>query len=517
MKQGERKKQWYKVQTRPAIRINGACTHDVKPMTGVQRTNLFAVIFLDPAFEYISKLFQLSMDQGDIPQDWKQALVVPIFKKGDKHQPSNYRPVSLTSITCKLLEHIIDINIMHHFDQHRVLCDNQHGFRKKRSCETQLLSTIQEIASSTAKGHQVDIILLDFAKAFDKVPHTRLLHKLDHYGVRGNVKQWIESFLSHREQRVILDRVRFESAEVLSGVPQGTAVGPLLFLCFINDLSQAKLFADDSLLLRVIKNDSDRALLQKDRSALEHWENTWQMSFNPIKCVVLRISTKKMKVLPTQYELHGHTLEVVDSRVTIKDDLSWGTHIQNTVSKANRTLGFLRRNTKGCTKPVKDLTYKAMVRPTMEYSSTVWDPQTHITTLEQVQRRAARYVCNDYHSRTPGCVTKMIYDLNWESLEVTRRHESLGMLYRIQHNLVDIPIDRYLQVSYSYNGGPTKLFQERIPGATYSNSFFPRTVTNSARLEQSSSGESVCSIPMRNGSRALSTRGTDLIKGREPV
>ena len=155
---------------------------------------------------------------------------------------------------------------------------------------------------------------------------------------------------------------------------------------------------------------------------------------------------------------------------------SWGTCIQNTVSKANRTLGFLRRNMKDCTKPVKDLTYKAMIRPTMEYSSTVWDPalQTHIAALEQVQRRAARYVCNDYHSRAPGCVTKMIDDLNWEPLEVRRRYERLGILYRIQHNLVNIPIDQVR--------GPTKFFHERISDATYSNSFFPRTVRDWNRL-----------------------------------
>ena len=211
---------------------------------------------------------------------------------------------------------------------------------------------------------------------------------------------------------------------------------------------------------------------------------------------MLRISTKK-KVLPTQYELHGHTLEVVDSSkylgVTIKHDLSWGTLIQNTVSKANRTLGFLRINMKDCTKPVKDLTYKAMIRPTMDYSSTVWDPalQTHITTLEQVQRRAVRYVNNDYHSRTPGCVTKMIDDLNCQPLKSAAGMKDLVCLvYRIQHDLVDIPIDRFLQVSDSPTRGPTKFFQETISDATYSNSFLPRIVR-----KQASSGDSVCSIP----------------------
>ena len=432
-------------------------------------------------------LFQLSLDQGEIPADWREALVVPIFKKGDKHQASNYRPVSLTSITCKLLEHIIPSSIMKHFDKHKILCDNQHGFRKKRSCETQLLSTVQEIASSTAKGKQVDVILLDFEKAFDKVTHSRLLYKLDHYGVRDNTKKWIQSFLSHRTQQVILDGVKSDTADVTSGVPQGTVLGPLLFLCFINDLpasilsSDTKLFADDSLLFKVIENDNDRELLQRDLSALELWEETWQMRFNPTKCVVLRISNKKSPTCKTNYQLHGHTLEVVDASkylgVTLTENLLWDKHIQNTVSKGNRTVGFLRRNLRDCTPPVKASTYKIMVRPILEYASPVWDPyqQTDIKALEQVQRRAAIYVFNDYSTRTPGCVTKMLDDLEWEPLEVRRRHDRLSMLYRMQHNLVDIPANRYLSSSDSRTRGTVKFFQERISDTTYSNSFYPRT------------------------------------------
>ena len=189
---------------------------------------------------------------------------IPSSKK-ERHQPSNYRPVSLTSVVCKVLEHIVHSNIMSHYDRWNILCDSQHGFRKRRSCETQLIETIDDVARHLSDGNQVDLILLDFEKAFDKVPHSRLLYKLDYYGVRGKVNNWIKAFLSKRKQQVVLEGVKSRQEDVLSGVPQGTVLGPLLFLTYINDIpectdSNVRLFADDSLLYRVIQlpEDSNR-------------------------------------------------------------------------------------------------------------------------------------------------------------------------------------------------------------------------------------------------------------------
>ena len=130
----------------------------------------------------LTRLYQYSLDLGDIPPDWKNAFVVPIFKKGEKHVPSNYHPVSLTSITCKVLEHIVHSSVRRHFHKNQILTDKQHGFRARRSCGTQLISTIQEIANNMTQKGQTDVILLDFAKAFNKVHHRRLLHKLNYYG-----------------------------------------------------------------------------------------------------------------------------------------------------------------------------------------------------------------------------------------------------------------------------------------------------------------------------------------------
>ena len=174
-------------------------------------------------------LYQSSFRQAKLPDEWKHAYVTPIFKEGDRSTASNYRPVSLTCVCCKMLEHIMYSSIMAHLDCHKILSEFQHGFRKQRSCETQLLLTIHDFTSSLEAGDQLDAVVLDFLKAFDRVPHKRLCMKLEHYGIRGPALHWLENFLSDRTQQVILDGCRSDTLPVTSGVPQGTVLAPLLF------------------------------------------------------------------------------------------------------------------------------------------------------------------------------------------------------------------------------------------------------------------------------------------------
>ena len=177
----------------------------------------------------LSHIFQLSIDTGKLPKDWRNANVSPIFKKGDRHTASNYRPVSLTCVCCKLLEHIICRQIFNHLEQHNILTPLQHGFRSGHSCETQLITTTNDIMKTFDKKEQTDLAILDFSKASDIVPHRKLLHKLDHYGINGKVNTWIKAFLMQRQQQVIVEGEFSDSCSVDSGVPQGTVLGPLLF------------------------------------------------------------------------------------------------------------------------------------------------------------------------------------------------------------------------------------------------------------------------------------------------
>ena len=289
---------------------------------------------------------------------------------------------------------------------------------------------------------------------FDTVPHKKLLHKLNSNGITGQVHTWLSNFLMNRTMRVVLEGETSEEVKVESGVPQGTVLGPILFLCHINDLplsvsSQVRLFADDCLLYRTIDSVQDHLALQKDLNNLEIWAKNWGMKFNAKKCYILRVRDKHQFLF---YKLDNSILQIVPSNpylgLEISNDLKWHKHINNITSKASRTLGFLQRNLRHCPKECRKTAYLSLIRSTLEYGSVVWDSQykMDIDKLERIQHRAARFICQDFKSMETGCVSGMLKDLKLPSLEERRKHLRLTFMYKVVEGLVPaMPHNQFFQ------------------------------------------------------------------------
>ena len=344
----------------------------------------------------LTGLYRKSLKDGHLPRDWLSANVIGILKKGNKQDASNYRPISLTCVTCKILEHILYSQIMKHYSRHNFISNTQHGFQKGLSCETQLATTVEELQKGLDNKYQQDVVILDFNKAFDKVPHRHLLKKLDASDIKGNIHKWFTAYLTNRRQRVIVDPDGRSSGEapVLSGVPQGTVLGPLMFLTYVNDItsdltSQMKLFTDDALLFRPIKSEKDCKSLQKDLDTLEIWSKRWKMTFNISKCHVLRMTGKKASITQN-YKLGNDPLTTVTSHpylgVEFDSKLSWKDQVQNVKAKGTKTLNMVRRNfTKGTNANIREQIY------TQALSAQHWNTQAlHGTLTKQTESRCLR-------------------------------------------------------------------------------------------------------------------------------
>lgn len=348
----------------------------------------------------LTKLFNLSLDTGCIPQDWKDADVVPLHKKGSRSKCENYRPVSLTSILCKLFESVLKEAVTNHLRKNNLINESQHGFTEGKSCLTNLLEFFEFVTKELDESKDVDVIYLDFSKAFDSVPHKRLIHKVKAHGIVDKVSRWIDSWLAGRRQRVCIDGKFSNWVKVGSGVPQGSVLGPILFLIYINDIdldvfSKINKFADDCKLGKSIKNQGDKEILQNDLQKLSKWANDWQMQFNIDKCSVVHFGKKNPC---NDYYLNAKQIKrnnvERDLGVITDKGMKFDEQCNKAASSANMTLGMIRRSITCKNKNVILKLYKALVRPKLEYCVQSWRPylKKNIEKLEKIQHRATKMI-----------------------------------------------------------------------------------------------------------------------------
>jgi len=349
---------------------------------------------------HLSRVFRRSLETGEVPTDWRRADVVPIPKKGPEDTAGNFRPVSLTSVPGKVLESVLKTRIARHLEENGLLLNSQHGFRSGRSCLTNLLEFYHAMFQEYDRSGAVDVVFLDFQKAFDKVPHRRLMAKVRALGIGGQVARWIEEWLAGRRQRVVVRGTSSEWCDVTSGVPQGSVLGPLLFVIYINDIDSGLLtrmskFADDTKLGVDAANEAEVEQLRRDLGRLGEWSEKWQMPFNTGKCSVVHVGVANPR---TQYRLCGELispkLSELDLGVVVNSEFKFGEQCIAAEKKAQKVLGYVKRLFVHRDRRTVMTLYKTLVRPILEYAVQFWSPtyRVDVDRLERVQRRATKLV-----------------------------------------------------------------------------------------------------------------------------
>ncbi|MDW0252237.1 MAG: reverse transcriptase family protein, partial [Nitrososphaeraceae archaeon] len=410
-------------------------------------------------------IFNLSLSTSKLPADWKAAIVTPVFKKGLASDPSNYRPISLTSTACKILESVIKDHIVAYLISNSLISPKQHGFLSRRSTTTQLLECCDIWHQHLSSKKQTDVIYLDLAKAFDSVVHSKLLYKLEYYGISGLALNWIRDFLCNRTQCVKIGSALSSSTLVGSGVPQGSVLGPLLFLIFINDMCEVvcdgvdmRLFADDAKLFHTISNLSSSATLQSNLDNILKWCCDWQLQLSPSKCAVLSIGHRGFNYSYTINNMPINRVDTIkDLGVTIDGSLSFDSHINNICAAARQRSGLILKCFSSRDPSLLIRAFCTYVRPLLEYASCIWSPsqKTVIHKIESVQR---------YFTKRLSYTTPLLYDsrldfLGIDSLELRRLKCDLTMYYKILHNMVDVDPKQFFSISnVNYTRGhPLKL------------------------------------------------------------
>jgi hypothetical protein len=391
-------------------------------------------------------LFNKSIQTGEVPQDWRIAKVTPIFKKGTKGDPGNYRPVSLTSVPCKILESVIKDNIMSHLLVNSLIRESQHGFMPGKSCATNLVEFMDKVSKAMEKGKSVDIFYLDFSKAFDKVPRQRLLQKLRAKGIEERTVKWIESWLSERTQKVCVQGECSSSCPVDSGVPQGTVLGPTLFTVYIDDLDveieRRKLevwitkFADDTKGGKIIESAADRDKMQEALNILCDWAETWGMTFNIEKCKVMHVGKNNPCF---EYTMNGVKLSTTEEErdigVVISKNLKPSEQCSKAAGRATAVLNQIKRNFHFRDRHTYLRLYKQYVRPHLEFAGPAWTPWTvgDKELLEKVQEKAVKMVAG---LKAVG-YSERCKEIGLETLESRRESQDMALVHKLLNGKYD--------------------------------------------------------------------------------
>ena len=426
-------------------------------------------------------IFRRSLLTGEVPGDWRHATVAPIFKKGTKGDAGNYRPVSLTSIPCKVFESILNDKICAHLTENKLIKDSQHGFIKGRSCSTNLIVFLDKLTEIVDRGKCADVFYLDFSKAFDTVPKERLLLKLQAKGVDGHILMWIRGWLSGRTQAARVGESLSTCSQVKSGVPQGSVLGPTLFYIFIDNIDTcAELitllnkFADDTKGLNVIEEESDRVDLQLTLDRLVEWSKKWGMSFNTAKCKIMHVGSRNPGF---KYYMEGVELAEVDEErdigVLIHKSLKPAKQCEKVARTATAVLGQLTRNFHFRDRHVFKNLYVQYVMP-------AWSPWSEHDkeVVEKVQKRAVKMISG----LDPGLTYKeKCAEIGLDTLVERRRKQDVTQVFKILRGIDKVDKSKHFKLhgdrirSTRATDIATNLTAPFARLETRKNSFFVRT------------------------------------------
>ena len=384
----------------------------------------------------LENIFKLSFQTGEIPDMLKLGLITPVHKCGSTSDPANFRPISLTSHVSKTAERLVREDLVRHLEKTDKMDKCQHGSRRGRSTLSQLLEHHNEIIQMLENGENVDSIYLDFSKAFDKCDIGILMHKLKALGISGRLLRWIHNFLSNRKQKVVVDGKCSNVTNVTSGVPQGTVLGPILFLIYIHDIGEdmtavKKVYVDDTKVKKGVKNEDDVESLQNDLTKIYQWAKENNIKFNGNKFQVVRYGNNEILKNETMYFTED-TNEIIERFETLKDlgviiseDATFDAHIETVTKKVRQKIGWVLRTFYTRRQDFMKTVFKTLVLPHVDYCSQLWMPTNAqgISSIEKLQK--------DYLNRIPG-INHMNY---WEQLKamkmlsLQRRLERYRIIY----------------------------------------------------------------------------------------